>query len=523
MPNKPISMTKIRQVLRCYSQGRGSKQISYLLCMSRTTVKKYLRIYQSSGKSLEEIMELPDNELFLLFREAPSSPRPDVLTPRQQELQDFIATHIKRLKRKGVTKEMLYNEYRSSSSSPFCRSQFMHLFRRHQVLLNPVAHIEHKAGDKLYIDFAGNKLRSLADPATGELIETEVFVCILPCSQLTYVESCLSQKKEDLIRCCENALRFYGGTPSVIVPDNLKSAVTRHGRYESELNEDFASFAEHHGITVMPARVRRPKDKALVEDAVKLTYRQIYTRLEGLVFHDLESLNKAIGVALEIHNNAPMTGGRPSRRQQYEDIERECMGALNPIRFELKRRHTATVQNNGHVRIEKSFYSVPTKYIGCKLNVIYDNSVVRIYSRSNELIAEHRRSHRLFEYVTQLSHLPKNQQKMLTWDPADLLREAGELHPDLVTFLEHVINEKKYPEQAYKSCRGIMSLLPKIGLERLLKACRLAASSGMFNYLAVASIVKNKQDELPVEDWGEIDEGRTTPDHENVRGKEYYK
>ncbi len=336
-------------------------------------------------------------------------------------------------------------------------------------------------------------------------------MAILPCSQLTYAEAQISQKKEDFISGCENALRFYGGTPAAIVPDNLKSAVTCHGKYESELNEDFAAFAEHHGCTVMPARVRKSKDKALVEDAVKLIYQNIYTRLEGQVFYDLESLNQALHVALEVHNNAPMTGGRQSRRQQYEDLERECMGKLNPIRFELKKRHTATVQNNGYVRLDKSFYSVPTKYIGRKMNIIYDNATVKIYAYTNELVAIHRGSHKLFEYVKILEHLPKNQQKYLTWDPADLLKETSDLHPDLEVFLEKVIDEKKYPEQAYKSCRGVLSLVPKVGLERL------------HNYLSVADILKNKQDELPVEDWDSGEPGMVTPEHENVRGSEYYK
>ena len=524
MPNKPISMVKIRQVLRCHATGLGSKTIAAHLGISRTTVKKYIHIYQTCGKTFAEIMSMDDMELYVLFQEQPrAEKKPVEITPRQAELDSLLPSYSKRLKRRGWTKERLYREYVTTSKDPFARSQFMALFRNYEIQSNPVAHIDHKAGDKMFVDYAGDKLRCLCDKETGELIATETFVAILPCSQLTYAEVQVSQKKEDFIRGCENALRFYGGTPAAIVPDNLKSAVTRHGKYESELNEDFAAFAEHHGCTVMPARVRKPKDKALVEDAVKLIYQNIYTHLEGLVFYDLESLNQALHVALEVHNNTPMTGGRQSRRQQYEDFERECMGKLNPIRFELKKRHTATVQNNGYVRLEKSFYSVPTKYIGRKMNIIYDNATVKIYTYANELVAIHRRSHKLFEYVKILEHLPKKQQKYLTWDPADLLKEASSLHPDLEMFLEKVIDEKKYPEQAYKSCRGVLSLVPKVGLERLLKACRLSAASGLYNYLSVADILKNKQDELPVEDWDSGETGIVTPEHENVRGSEYYK
>jgi len=518
-------MTKIRQVLRCYAAGKGSKSISRMLGMSRTTIKKYIHLYQTCGKSYEEILSMDDEALHVLFQERDRAvPKEAVVSAKRAELEKLLPGYAKRLKKPGWTKELLYKEYSSEVKDPYARSQFMAIFRSYIILSHPVAHIEHKAGDKMYVDYAGNKPRCLVDKETGEMIAPEVFVAILPCSQLTYAEAQMSQKKEDFIRGCENALRFYGGTPAAIVPDNLKAAVTRHGKYESELNEDFAAFAEHHGCAVMPARVRRPRDKALVEDAVKLVYKNIYTRLEGQVFYDLESLNQAIMVAMEMHNNAPMTGGRPSRRAQYEEYERECMGKLNPIRFELKKRHMATVLNNGYFRLDKNFYTVPSKYIGRKLTIIYDSKHIHVYSPTNELITVHDRSYRVFAYIKKEEHLTKNQRQMLTFDPSELLQEAAGLHPDLELYLEKVIEEKKYPEQAFKSCRGVMSLVSKVGLERLLKACRLASASGMYNYLAVAGILKNKQDELPEEEWDmQEDDGRTTPEHENVRGKEYYK
>ena len=523
MANRRISMTKIRQVLRCYAAGKGSKSISAMLGLSRTTVKKYIHQFQKSDKTYEEIMEMDQETLMRLFDENPERRRQDqAVSARRQELEALLPEYVRRLKKRGWTRERLYREYCEKSPHPYGRSQFQALFKRYIIMSHPVAHIEHKAGDKIFVDYAGDRLRLLCDKESGEMIPTEVFVAILPCSQLTYVEAEMSQKKEDFIRGCENALRFYGGTPAAIVTDNLKSAVTRHRKYESELNEDFASFAEHHGCAVMPARVRRPRDKALVEDAVKLVYQNIYTRLEGQVFYDLESLNRAIWVALEVHNNTPMTGGRPSRRHQFEEYERECLGRLNPIRFELKLRHTATVQNNGYVSLEKSFYSVPYKYIGMKVNVLYDSRTVSIYSSRSELLAVHPRSYRMFDYVKKEEHLPANQRRMLTWNPETLLQDASSMHPDLRLYMDRVIEEKKYPEQAYSSCRGIMSLARKVGVERLLKACRLASASGMYNYTAVADILRNRQDELVEEELSEVGDV-TTPDHENVRGKEYYK
>lgn len=466
---------------------------------------------------------MEDSALHSLFQEQEKMPKEDVISPRHQELQKLLPSYLKRLKKRGTTRMLLYRDYCKESVNPYSRSQFMFHLNTYEIISNPIAHIEHKAGDKMYVDYAGDKLKCLLDRDTGEVVPCELFISILSCSNLTYCEAQMSQRKEDFIQGCENSLRFYDGCPAAIVPDNLKSAVTRPGRYESELNEDFASFAEHHGCTIMPARVRKPKDKALVEDAVKLLYQRIYTKLDGRVFYDIESLNKAIWVELELHNNAPMTGGRPSRRSQYEELEREAMGPLNPIRFELKKRRSVTVQRNGYIGLEKSFYSVPTKYIRRKLNVMYDSQRVKIYSSSHDLIAEHRRSYKLFEYVTNPEHLPKNQRQALTWDPSALLQEASELHPDVESYMKKVILEKKYPEQAFKSCRGILSLARKVGVERLLKACRLAAASGMYNYLAVEDILKNQQDMLPEEEWSNLPDNVELPEHENVRGKEYYK
>ena len=245
MPNKAISMNKIRQVLRCYAFGSGIRSISSMLNMSRNTVKKYLQVYQKSGLSLEVILSMDDSSLCRLFQEKdkPSEEPP----ARYKELQTLLPGYAKRLKKKGVTRQQLFQEYRSSHPDGYARSRFCNYFQAYLALSHPVAHLEHKAGDKMFIDHAGDKL-ALVDRDTGQTIPVEVFVSILPCSQLTYVEAVMSQRKEDLIHACESALLFYGGTPAVIVPDNLKSAVNKPSRYEAELNEDFAAFAEHYGL-----------------------------------------------------------------------------------------------------------------------------------------------------------------------------------------------------------------------------------------------------------------------------------
>lgn len=517
MPNKQMSMQKIRQVLRCYAQGKGTKAMSSMLSISRNTIKKYLQKFQTLDLSYEEALELSDSELAELFHEKPSNvPIPQ----RQADLEKLLPSYCKRLKRKGVTREMLHKEYLELHPDGYGRSRFNGYIQRYEQQSRPIMHLEHKAGDKVFIDFAGTK-QSIVDASTGEIIEVEVFVAILPCSQLTYVEAVPSQKKEDLIAACEHALFYFEGVPQVIVPDNLKSAVTKSSKYEAIINDDFASFAEHYGCTVIPTRAYKPRDKALVEGAVKLIYRSIYTRLDGRIFHDLGSLNAAIRVALEVHNNTPFSGRDYSRREQFEEIERMYLSGLNPIRYELKKQSVVTVMKNGHIKLsdDHHYYSVPSKYIGNKVKLLYTSLLVEVYYRY-EKIAEHPRDYSRYRYTTITDHLASHHRYQTDWCAEKFISEAAVIHPDVASFITKVIESKTHPEQAYKSCTGILSFVRRVGAKRLINACRWAESYGLYNYPAIDKILKNRQDELPLEN--NTDLNKDTPDHENIRGKEYY-
>ena len=439
---------------------------------------------------------------------------------RLGELKSLLPEYCKRLKKKGVTREALHREYLSSHPDGYGRTRFYILIQQYIACSRPIMHLEHKAGDKMFIDFAGDKL-SIIDLDTGEIIPVEVFVAILPCSQLTYVEAVMSQKKEDLIRASENALLYYQGVPSAIIPDNLKSAVTKSSKYEAILNEDFAAFAEHYGCTVIPARAYKPRDKALVEGAVKLIYRSIYPKIQEREFYDLDSLNAAIRVALELHNNTPLTGRKYSRREQFEEIERDSLRKLNPIRFELRHRYRATVMKNGHVRLgeDAHYYSVPCRYIGKKVILSYTSRQVCIYY-GYELIATHTRNRARCRYTTLEEHLASHHRYITEWNPDKFIHEAAAIHPDVEAYIRRVMEEKKHPEQAYKSCQGILSFARRVGNTRLTNACRWATSYGLYNYPIIERILNNRQDEFPLEDSA----GQETemPSHENIRGKEYY-
>lgn len=236
------------------------------------------------------------------------------------------------------------------------------------------------------------------------------------------------------------------GVPQVIVPDNLRSAVTKSSKYEAIINDDFASFADHYSCSVIPARAYKPRDKALVEGAVKLIYRSIYLRLEDGVFHDLKSLNAAIRVALEIHNNAPFSGRSYSRRDQFKEIERMTLRTLNPIRYELKIQVVITVMKNGHIRLSEDvhYYSVPWKYIGKKVKVLYTSSLVEIYYRYEKL-AEHPRSYARFKYTTNKDHLASHHREYTDWSEENFIHEAKSIHGDVAIYITKVMRIQSTP------------------------------------------------------------------------------
>jgi transposase len=291
--------------------------------------------------------------------------------------------------------------------------------------------MEHKAGDKLYVDFAGDKL-SIIDEQTGEVHPVEVFVTILGTSQLTYVEAVMTQQKEDFIAACENAMHYCGGIPAAIVPDNLKSAVTKSSKYEPTLNETFADFAEHYGTAILPARAYRPRDKALVENAVRIIYTRIYVKIKRKDYFSLEALNAAIITALEEHNNAPLRGRNYSRRQQFDDIEKSALLPLPPLRYELKKHQYATVAKNGHAGLsaDKHYYSVPYRFIGKKVKLLYSRHSVEIYY-NYERIALHQRTKSPYQYTTQKEHMASTHRFVSEWTPERFTSWAASIHEDV--------------------------------------------------------------------------------------------
>ena len=377
---------------------------------------------------------------------------------------------------------------------------------------------EHKAGDKMFVDFAGNRLRFI-DRITGEVREAEVFVAILGASQLTYVEAVASQKKEDFIAVVENALHYFGGVPAAIVPDNLKSAVTRADSYEAELNRSFADFGLHYDTTILPTRSRKPRDKALVENAVKNIYTSIYARLRDKTFFSLSELNTAIMAELEHHNTRRFQNREYSRRDLFAQIERDVLQPLPLERYEIKHYAVATVYKNTYVWLgcDKHYYSVPYRYIGKKVKIEYTRTHVSIFIQ-HERIAYHRRVAGIYGYTTIKEHLPSHHRFVSEWNPEKFIGWAQSVGAETEKVISTILASKKHPEQSYKSCLGILSFGKKVGYERLNLACRRADQYGSYSYRTIRNILTGNYECLPYEEQSPY----TAPHHENIRGAQYY-
>ena len=515
MANRTILMSRIRQIIRLYVQGTSKKQISILTASSRNTVKKYIIKFTGDRLTYEMIETMSDHALELLFGAEPQPPKDE----RLEELQLLLPDVEKQMKRKGMNLTIQWEQYQANHPGGYGIAQFYKHYRNFTGRIHPAMHMEHKAGDKVYIDFAGEKL-SITDKDTGEVREVEVFAAILGCSQLTYVEAVYSQKKEDLIGACENALHYFGGVPTAIVPDNLRSAVSKTSRYEPTINQSFASFAEHYNTVILPARAYKPKDKALVEGIVKIIYRSIYLQIKEQVYTTLESLNIAIRKALEVHNNTNLKGRNYSRRQQFEEIERAALQSLPVYRYEFKQQATVTVMKNGHACLgaDRHYYSVPYKFIGKKVRILFNSSRVDIFYHY-ECIASHDRHQRKYHYTTVDEHLASTHRYISDWTPEKFIEQGRIIHEDVAKYITAVIEHKQHPEQAYRSCSGILSMVRKVGAERITKACRRAHSFGVYNYPIVLQILEKKLDLLEEE---QNEPPLNMPHHHNIRGPEYY-
>lgn len=514
MSGETISMIKLKQIFLHRRNGMALEAIARAISTSRNTVKKYIRLAQLKGLSIEELASMEDYQLERLFAE------PTVVSKsRYEHLEGMFVWMERELKRTGVTRWILWGEYKARYPDGYAYTQFCEYYREWLEHRSATMHIDHQPGDKLFIDFAGEKL-CLVNYEDGLVTEVEVYIAILGYSQLTYIEALYSQSKDDFLHATANALSYFGGVPRALITDNLKTAVTTADNYEPEINDSFLDFGNHYQTTIYPARSRKPKDKALVESAVNIMYKRVYAPLRNKSFCDLTELNDAIHELLEQHNKELFQKEKISRREKFEMSESKCLLPLPVEVYQLKHYKVAKVMKNCHVQLEKHYYSTPYRFIGKEVKIIYSRDHVHIFYKA-ERIAYHIRSYQPYTYTTIADHLPSTHQFVNDWNPEKFLSWADSIAPQVRIYLEEILEQRAYPEQAYRSCLGILTLAKKTSKERLIKAIERATYYQIYNYKTIKKILDGGLEMLFEQETEEQE--RTLPHHDNIRGKDHFK
>lgn len=513
MAAKPIEMSKVKQILQQHSQGYGRKTIARNLCVSKNTVKDYLEKFRCSKLSLETLLKMDDQALEKVFHAGD----PAYKDGRYNQLKEQLDYYSKELPKVGVNKKLLWEEYRLCHPDGYSLSQFCHHLDQYLKQKSPSMVLQHHPGEKLFVDFAGKKL-SYVDRSTGEIIECQVFVACLPYSDYSFCMAVNSQKTEDFIHaltCCLNSL---GGAPKALVPDNLKAAVVKASRYEPAINKVLEDLANHYGMSVVPARSRKPKDKALVENQVKMIYSRVYAKMRNQIFFSLEDLNKSIAKYTSHHNQTRMQQHDYCREELFISEEKHLLQELPKDMFEIKHYREHTLGQNNHIYLgeDKHYYSAPYTYIGKTLKVIYTRSLVHIYCKGQQL-AVHKRSYAKGKYTTDKEHLCSTHQHYLNRSPEYYKDRAAKLSFNLRRLVDLIFSQDKYPEQLYRTCDGLFNLHRNTDKDTFNKACEIAVSNGICNYGFIQNVIKNK-----MTDCDETPQDRALPAHDNIRGKEYY-
>jgi len=514
MAGKPKRMSQIKQLLRLHTEGYKIKTISRELGLSKNTVKIYLNKYMASKLSIEALLSIEDPVLEKVFHPG----NPAYKDTRFDELKENLDYYEKELNKTGVTKQLLWEEYRIGNPQGYSHSQFCFHLSQHLSNKSPSLKLEHKPGEKLFVDFAGKKL-SYIDKETGQIIECEVFVACLPYSDYSFCMAVESQKVEDFIHALKRCLKSLGGVPKILVPDNLKSAVVKADRYEPSINQTLEDFANHYNMSVVPTRSARPKDKALVENQVKIIYSRVYAKLRNQQFFSLQSLNQAVKEKIRDHNQTRMQQKNYCREECFLSDEKHLLAELPKDDFDIKYYREYKVSKNNHVYLahDKHYYSVPYQYIGQQAKLIYTRSVVRIYINGNQ-VAVHPRDYKPGKYTTDREHLCSTHRHYLDRSPEYYKNRAERIDKQFYLLIEKIFEQNRYPEQLYRTCDGIFSLQRKTDPDIFRKACIKSLKYKNYSYKFLLNIIQNKmyeKDDLQLE--------LPLPEHSNIRGRDYYK
>jgi transposase len=511
MPAERLSMRKIREVLRLQAQGLSDRKIARSVNVSRTAVRRMRERAEEAGVGWPLPEELADSALEALLY-------PPILHPSIQPRAVPQWSYIhQELRRPGVTLQLLWLEYKATHPEGYQYSRFCALYNAWKDTLDPVLRQEHKAGEKTFVDYAGQTV-PVVDAETGEIREAQIFVGVLGASNYTFAEATWTQTLPDWIASHQRMFAFFGGVTCLLVPDNLRSGVSKACRYEPETNPTYQELATHYGTAVLPARKAKPRDKAKVESGVQVVERWILAALRNHTFFSLAELNQEIARLLEVLNNRPFQKLDGTRRSLFESLDRPALKPLPTTPFEYGEWTKPRVNVDYHVDVERHYYSVPHSLLRQKVDVRVTAATVEIF-HDGQRVAAHPRSHRQGGFTTDPSHRPEAHQKYLEWTPSRMIRWAEKTGPHTGTVVRQIIETKAHPEQGYRPSLGIIRLGNRYSPERLEAACQRSLAIGGVSYRSIKSILEHGLDRLPLEEQATLD---LPQDHDNLRGSHYY-
>lgn len=508
-----ITMKKLREVLRLkFDLKLSNREIANMLNISSSTVSLYVTTFKRKETSWSQANSLGDIELNkLLFPVKYLDPKRTFAKP------NFKYIH-KELKRKGVTLQLLWEEYYDMHKDhSYSRTQFCVLYQGWSRKLNISMRQRHKAGDKLFIDYAGQTI-PIVDINTGEIKKAQIFIAVLGASNYTYAEATWSQSLPDWIGSHVRAFEYFGGVVALLVPDNLRSGIDKACRYEPDANPLYADMVSYYGTAVLPARPYKPKDKAKAEVGVQIIERWILARLRNHKFFSLTELNHEITKLLSIANNKPFKKLPGTRLSQFEAIDKPALRPLPAQPYIYSDFKKTRLWLDYHVEVDGHYYSAPYQLIKEMLEVRMTENTIEIF-HNNQRIASHIRNYRKGTHTTINEHMPTKHQKHMQWTPGRFLNWAKSIGPQTLILTKHILEKKEHPEQGYRACLGLLNLARTYSKERLESGCNRANFYQIYTRRCVSNILKEGLDKqpLPVND----NEPKNLT-HENIRGPSYF-
>lgn len=516
MANKTTTMLQIRRILQLLEKGNSNRKTAALVGISRNTADIYIQRFKASKLSYTELLDYNDEQLSAVVYNQESSSRKD---SRYERLAPQLSTLVKELTRRGVTRLLLWQEYRQQDVDGYSYQQFCEHINTYLQVNSAVMHLNHKPGNKIEIDFAGGKMHYV-DKRSGELIACPVLVAVFPFSGYTYAEAMVDMGLEHLIPALGRCLEYFGGTAEYVVSDNLKQMVKKSSRYEPVFTELAKQWSLHYNTTLLATRVAKPRDKSTVEKAVDIAYKRIYAPLRNHHFGSLCELDHHVKLQLEKHNDALFQKKDYSRKELFLQEEKHLLGSLPKDRFEVRYSVKAKVQKNYHVTLGQDWhhYSVPYQYIGKSTTIVYDSENVEVYI-GQKRIAFHKRNMQKHDHSTLEHHMPEKhlKYKQACGYTADyFLEKASKVGPCFKQAVDHILNSRHFTEQTYNACLGLLRLQQQYSNDRLDKASQMAISLNMVTYTFIRTILVNNRDK-------QLDIGPANiPKHDNIRGKQTY-